>query len=227
MGSWNVTCILTKTPILEDEECVLLRFLNPKGKEDVWLGDLDGFLDDYVPLLDLVHFGKYADYGRISGIKTDVCPLTQDKYYGFFVLKSAWDFCSKLDYDWVDQYIDQKLQMLKAHRQLAQLAKNSNNSVSVETKFVGQPVEGKLKLTSDTLEQWTAELINFEKFEKELRVIGRLHAFARANLFNPFDISTLNMYAGQDWDMDEQKQWMKLRTKRIQDRIKLEEADED
>ena len=226
MGSWNVTCILTKTPILEGEECVLLRFHNPKGKEGVWLGDLDGFLDDYVPLLDLVHFGKYADYGRITGVKTDVCPLTQDKYYGFLVLKSAWDFCSKLDYDWVDEYVDQKLKMLKAHRQLSQLDKDPDGTVSVKTTFMGNPVKGALKLTPNTLDEWTAELVNFEKFEKELRVIGRLHAFARANLFNLFDISSLNMYAGQDWDMDEQKQWMKLRTKRIQDRIKLEESED-
>ena len=199
MGSWNVTCCLTKTPISPGERCVLLRFVNnAESTEDLQFLDLEGFLENVIPHLISVHHGTYTDYGRISSLKTDVCPLTQDKYYGFFLSLAAWEFCSKLPYAWVDKHIDQKIKVAKAE---------------IEFELVDHK-HGAVELPIDkSIQRWFKQFI---KFEAEARIIGRIVAFGQANLFNVFDLSNINMYAGQKWDKAAQQQWMDLRSQIIQ-----------
>ena len=69
MGCWQETCVLTNTPILEDEKCVMFVF-----SKDARPGG-----DDFQHLMEcLLYFkeGKYDDYGSVKG--------TPQKYRGNF-----------------------------------------------------------------------------------------------------------------------------------------------
>lgn len=60
MGCWQETCVVTNTPILEDEKCLMF----------VFKGELGEFHDDYQHLLRCFVYakeGKYNDYGSVRG----------------------------------------------------------------------------------------------------------------------------------------------------------------
>lgn len=116
MGSFNVTCCVTKTPITPGEECVLITF-----NRDV---EMFSFLDSQSSLfgdVDEFYFGQYDDYGNIRGcehkrIQNDELKLSVDSVRGFFFSKEAWEFGKSLlndeEYNRYNEYIEKHLSFL-------------------------------------------------------------------------------------------------------------------
>lgn len=85
MGCWNVSCAITKLPILLDEEVVQLT------KHD----DLRG------PILKTtsMYYGKYNEYGDVIEKKEvfDVENLNSSDVRFFYIKRSVWDVIIKMD----------------------------------------------------------------------------------------------------------------------------------
>lgn len=97
MGSWDVSCALTATPIFPGDECVFVLFnrtFNPIGHLEY-----DARFD-----VELVIKSTYADYGRpanVDGVDPQYLDAVTDCLgrdgqepgrYFFFVCKKAWDW---------------------------------------------------------------------------------------------------------------------------------------
>ena len=171
------------------------------GKEAEFdlLGNWDCFLDDALLHLKSIHFGKYADCGRLTTTKKiDVNPYNQDELFGFFMTQQAWDFCSKLDIKWAKEYVARNLHMVELQRKLSSLAKESS---------VDLP-----KHQPDTKEQ---ACLQTEKFLPHIHTLSQAYAFGISNLINIFEPGMYNMYASQSWDSKLQNQWQELRQRHI------------
>jgi hypothetical protein len=193
MGSYNVTCCLTKTPILEGTPAVLMVFQAGDTAQFDLLGNWDSFLNDVLPHLKSIHFGKYADCGKLDTTgKIDVNPYNQDQLFGFFMTRAAWDFCSSLKSQIAEDYISQKLHMLNTERKFYDLIKE-------------RPEPDSLLKAS----------LQIEKFQPHSLTIAKAYAFGISNLINIFEPGMYNMYAGQSWDTKMLNQWQELRQKHL------------
>lgn len=95
MGSFDVTCCVTKTPIISGERCHLV-ILNG-GYHVIQL-----LWDNSIRIeFDLwkVFSGKYADYGRIENVDFEFSNNSEKnkpKNFGFYISDDAWKLGTKL-----------------------------------------------------------------------------------------------------------------------------------
>lgn len=99
MGSFNVTCCVTKTPIVGGDKCVVVRF-DAKDPYEFMCSEL---------MFQRIRFnnfklelGKYYDYGQLEGSDTEFQDNSDDLIreepvdYTFFISLDAWKFGENL-----------------------------------------------------------------------------------------------------------------------------------
>ena len=205
MGTFNLTCCVTKTPIVEGDSCVILLF-KPRASDNFM--DRDGglkyaFEDDFVD----VYKGTYKGYGKV-----DSCPIDNlvdsNHYLIFAISQEAWEFGIKLS----------KLSEFKAMVDYIQ------NTIDINIKFKkldemnvkGDELMDALKTAADVFCN-----DNILAFGEEYKVLACLDRFCRANHFNMFE---QDIYCGQSMNFDDMKKWAELRNVRIKHlKTKIEE----
>jgi hypothetical protein len=205
MGTFNLTCTVTKTPIIDGDKCVIFLFKPTAAKQfmDRCGGLTWAFEKDFV----CVYKGKYNGYGRV-----DSCPVENlydtNQYLPFAISKEAWEFGIELSksqeykdtVDHIQNLIDINVQFKKL------------DSMSI----TGDALVSSLKAAAET---FCNE--NIFAFGAEYKILSCLDRFCRANHFNMFE---QDIYCSQSINYDDMKQWEKLRNVRIKHlKTKVEE----
>lgn len=209
MGCFNVTCCVTKTPIVAHEKCWAILFKN--GLEDSDFFGVPGTFGHILPQLQRVVAGQYDEYGGLDTLKLHY----QDKRV-YFVSDEAWQFGvaqAKVSSSYADYLVrvgkGGALEGLtKLMEALAETIKTQKDPDSTLKKEV---------------EAWQAEQKAniFNRFEPEIRIIIALYEFCARNHFNMFDVSDQNHYAGQGLYFDDHRAWATLRNSRMEKLDKL------
>lgn len=91
MGCWNETCCITRLPIRQDQEVVMIDFYSKPN-----IGGFDHLNEMQVKR---ILKGTYDDYGSINELDDETKEKEHeenDKYWRIFILKTAWDQICKL-----------------------------------------------------------------------------------------------------------------------------------
>lgn len=194
MGTFNVTCCVTKTPILKGEKCVLVVLNNPNKSLLQGAKCFDLVFQDSIKD---IFFGKNNDYGRMNSCPYSVNDERENEFVGFFISRMAWDFGKTLKYD---------LLGVSNNTKLAETLTSLEKTAAI-LKMPDSEKERSLKL-AEKYKCWMT-------YKSETRSLFALESFCSLNNFNMFDVSFNNFYAGQVVSIKEMKQWNKLRHDRI------------
>lgn len=203
MGSYNIPCIVTQTPLSVGDKCVFITFREKDGEFQSRVECGDGIPCALSEHFVAVHFGKYDDYGRMDNPKAheldalgsyDEDGVTMITYA---VSLEAWEFVSK-------KYKDRPSSIVAKSEPLVALADMSKR---VEDDYDPEWAE--------MVEKARKNMKNAETF----RILEGIHYFGQANNFNPFGFAFSNFYAGQQWNFTAKREWMELRQDRINRQI--------
>jgi len=196
MGTFNLTCCVTKTPIIEGDWCVILLF-KVKAKNDL-SDEGDGLRFAFESHFFEIYKGNYEGYGRVSG-----CPINNlcvsDKYLIYAISNEAWEHGIVISKS--DKFKNQSVSI--------------DNTIAANLQFrdamhfeMSNPSIEKLKELADILYR-----PNWATFGKEYKIMSALHSFCNSNHFNMFIEN--NRYGGQSINSKEMREWNKLRNIRI------------
>jgi hypothetical protein len=200
MGSYNVTCIVSKTPIFEGEDCRLIVFNNSKEFQ----AHMNGW-DSRMSFL-WRHFlgsfkGKYNDYGRIDTPKAYEVDM-EDGGAAFFISEDAWQEMLKMAES-------------KDHKQSA------NHQVYIAELMVKMhEMTKKAGVEDDESDEQLKEAKIVVANKETVKVICMIDMFASLNNFNAFDSHPNNFYGGQCMHYAAKDVFQELRQKRIDSRRK-------
>jgi len=210
MGCFNVTCCVTKTPIVAHEKCWAILF--KEGVDASEFFGAPGSLRDVLSHLERVVAGHYNEYGGLDKLKLN---LIGDKE-AYFVSDEAWQFGvarAKIPSSHADYLVrigkGGPLEgMLKLMESVAETIKTQENFDPILKKEV---------------EAWqTEQKANvFNRFEPEIHTIIALYEFCARNHFNMFDVSDQNRCAGQGLYSGDYRAWMAVRNLRMEKLDKL------
>jgi len=206
MGSFNVTCCITKTPILVKEECILLVLNKPKDNDNIFTcGEMSTFIiESYIKD---VYKGKYDDYGRLLGnVHPDV--TDNDEFVGLFISNVAWEYGKKLidnpSYKGRIKYISDRHLLRENIKSLQKslIKLNEDDSEKAQISSIADGVKGIVGESRLHIE--------------DTKVLVCLDSFCKMNNMNMFDPSFENWYGTQSLNIKEKEEWNVLRTKRIE-----------
>lgn len=188
MGCFNAVCCVTKTPIVEGEQCRALVLRKPNV--DMILSGENGALR-YVMQESLheVANGKYNDYGglEVEG-REDWNRGDDSDLRAWFISSEAWTKGEGLARaKWVDDAMTSTYGMYEV------IAANSRGS-----REMGYSLDSP-----------------FLRFKPEGRIIIALYSWCYTNRFNMLDPSFSNHYGGQQLYEKEMREWNRLRAARI------------
>lgn len=187
MGSFNIPCIVTKTPITPGDECVVVSFDNKNNAFQELIQDGEGFSFLIENYLLSVEFGKYDDYGNIEGAEHSVNPHNK-QIISYAISKEAWDFIERT-------YLNDEF----------------NSKHKALFKFLDLVAEREKTLGAG----YFKNLTNIKENKQNLNILLGIKDFCYKNCFNPFSLDFENFYCGQQDFKNQKKQWNKLREKRI------------
>lgn len=210
MGCFNVTCCVTKTPIVAHEKCWAILFKD--GAEDSEFFGAPGSLGDVFPHLERVVTGHYNEYGGLDRMKLN---LIEDKN-AYFVSDEAWQFGVQ-QAKASNPYADHLVRMGKGGPLEGMTKLMETLAEAIKTRKDSDPALKK------EVEAWQAEQKTnvFNRFEPEIRIIIALYEFCARNHFNMFDVSDQNRYAGQGLHSSDYRAWMAVRNLRMEKLDKL------
>ena len=162
MGSFNVTCCVTKTPIDCGEVCHLIVFKG-LGQKDLIYSETLGMMNIERHLEDVIH-GEYSDYGELRTKKGqkkyefhDNSDPSNSKQFAFYISDEAWKFGKSLitdkDYEDMiehhkssyyvigDKKFDEEKQILICLRLFCSLNNFNMFDVSFQNTYGGQDFE--------------------------------------------------------------------------------------
>ena len=185
MGSFNVTCCVSKTPITVGEKCHLVVFSGIKLMDLVYS---ESMIFSVASSNDtrVVH-GEYDDYGRIKDNKLEFFNNSEpeDSSFGFYISDDAWELGKSLTGE--DEY--------------SRVSKHFREKVRVNHLLD--------KLDGKTSDQPSGESID----DREVLVV--LMTFCNLNNFNMFDPSFQNTYGSQSYSISDKEKFNKLRERRV------------
>lgn len=201
MGCFNLTCAITRTPITDKDECVVLLFKQEAAERlrmDSMMGlrwELDNNFVD-------VYYGIYEGYGRVSKCPVDNLTDT-NQYLVIPISKHAWDFGINLSKSDKNKHtiegIDREINAHLAMQKLQETAKKLSKDIALAKE---------LEKTVDLLYK-----VNWIGFGAEFKVLICLNIFMYQNNINLFDVTP---YGGQSMNYNEMKEWENLRNVRIE-----------
>ena len=197
MGTFNLTCCVTSTPIIDKEKCTILLF-KPEVKDEIadpcngikWAFE-KGFID--------VFYGKYKGFGKVSGCPVNnICDTNQ--YLVYCICKSAWEY---------------GIELTKSDSFKSQL-EHINKTINLAFRI--QEIDKKSLPNNDFVNacnklESILSLDNYIGFGKEFTIMSALNSFCYNNHMDMFVES--NRYGGQYMGLKEKKEWQKLRDERI------------
>jgi hypothetical protein len=204
MGSFNVTCCVTKTPITIGEKCVLILVNKTENDLDtLTCGEMHNFIIESG--IKGVYHGKYDDYGRLDVDHPDC--NNDEKYRGYFISSDAWELAVELfknpNYKGQLKWIEDRFQLKK------QIAKLMEAKKQIESSDLAKEVD----VMVSAVEAITGGAVGIDEDSAKRLIV--LKSFCYTNNFNMFDPSFENWYGSQSLNVREKKQWNKLRNARI------------
>lgn len=199
MGTANLTCCVTRTPILEKDNCVILLF-KPEAA-DGFLDRCGGLQREFERNFVCSYRGKYKGYYKVSG-----CPVNNladtNQYLPFAISQEAWEYgieySNSPDFkrmrEHIQSMIDLNLKMQKLDAAL--LISNPDDKLLDNIKAINALVGSQ----------------NWIGFGQEYFIISALDTICRSNYINMFEC---DIYGGQSMCFKEKKAWGDLRNKRI------------
>ena len=197
MGTANLTCCVTRTPILEKDNCVILLF-KPEAAD--WFLDRNGglqsafekcFVDSYK--------GKYQGYYQVTG-----CPVNNlsdtNQYLPFAISQEAWEYgieySKSPDFKSMREHIQNMIDLNFKMQKLDALIINPDDKLLENIKAINDVMGSQ----------------NWIGFGQEYFIIAALDILCRNNMMNMFDC---DIYGGQSMCFQDKKAWGDLRNKRI------------
>jgi len=196
MGTANLTCIVTLTPIIDEDNCVIILF-KPEAA-DLFMDRNGGLSWAFEKYFVCVYKGTYKGYGNV-----DSCPVNNlydtNQYLPFAISKEAWEFGVKLsnsaEYKDTVDHIQNKIDINFQFKKLEAI------------HIKGDELLDSLK---DAAETFCNE--NIFAFGAEYKILACLDRFCRANHFNMFE---QDIYCSQSINFEDMKKWEDLRNVRI------------
>ena len=209
MGTFNVTCCVTKTPIIYDENCILVVFKRTNDDEyDYLSAETSSFLIE--SHIHSIYMGKYDGYGRLEGLEH---PQIEDEgeYRGFFFSDHAWNLGIQLvnepEFARQMKYISKRFGLKNKIDKLKNTMMSCNDKLSGadEILSIAEGFSNAIGLGSSTT---TAS-------EETIKILTCLKSFCLMNNLNMLDPSFENWYGGQSLNVEQKKRWNALRDERI------------
>lgn len=201
MGCFNITCAITRTPIIDKDECVILLF-KPEAADRLRMDSMMGLHCELDDNFVAAYYGKYRGYGDVDSCPVDNLTDT-NQYFVVPISRQAWDFGIKLskskEWEKSVNVVQDRINLNFSLQKLQEL----NKKLAPNT-----PTANEIDKTVDSLYK-----VNWIGFGEEFKILHCLNIFMYQNKINLFDVDP---YGGQAMNYKEMKTWENLRNTRIE-----------